>query len=737
MALCGILAFLLLIGQLYKIQIVKHDYYEKLAVDQQTQETTVNATRGTIFDRNGNILAKNATAYTVFISPYEQQKYSEDANLISSTLSEILDVSKASILEKFEDTASWYKTIRTKIEPELADQVREFIGQYELKSVHIENDTKRYYPYGSLACHVIGFTGTEGKGLEGIEAKFNKYLEGTDGSISRLTTADGTEMLYTNYEDFIDSMNGDDLNLTIDVSVQYIVEKYLEQAIADYDVLDGGCAIVMNVKTGEILAMASCDNYDLNDYLAVSDKAQEKIDSYDTSEERSNALRDAQLKQWRNKAISDTYEPGSVFKIITMAMALEDGKTSPDSSYYCSGHMSVLGRTSPLNCWKTSGHGSQSLSQAAQHSCNVAFVNIGMAVGAERFYDYVDAFGLFGSTGIDLSGEESSVWWPESVFEDENNLSQLAAASFGQTFNVTPIQMITAVAAAVNGGNLMEPYVVRSITDRDGQAVYTKEPTVIRQVISAETSKTVASILGEVVGGKEGTGKNAYVAGYSIGGKTGTTTKTVKQAVEDVKEYMVSFCGIAPTDDPEIAVLVVLDNPSEDTGIYISGGVMAAPVVGNIFSEILPYLDFIPEYTEEEAASIDVTMPVVKGQTVEDAAGTLEALGLKVIIKGEGNTVTDQLPMNNSEVAAGTTVVIYTEGVKETDEVEVPDIGGLTVKEAVSVLKEVGLYLDTSGASPTNQKVTVSSQSVEPGETVEYGTVIEATLADNTDLGRY
>jgi stage V sporulation protein D (sporulation-specific penicillin-binding protein) len=737
MALCGIVAFLLLIGQLYRIQIVNHDYYERLAVEQQTQETKVSATRGTIYDRNGNILAKNATAYTVYISPFEQQKYSEDANLISGGLSELLDVSKATILEKFEDTESWYKTIRTKIEPELADQVREFISENDLKSVHIENDTKRYYPYGSLACHVIGFVGTDGYGLEGIEAKYNEYLEGTDGSISRLTTADGTEMLYTNYEEYLDAMNGDDLNLTIDVTVQYIVEKYLEQAIADYDVQNGGCAIVMNVKTGEILAMASCDNYDLNDYLTVSDKAQEMIDSLPSKAERSEALGEAQLKQWRNKAISDTYEPGSVFKIITMAMALEEGAASLDSTYYCGGHMSVLGRTSPLNCWKTEGHGSQNLTQAAQHSCNVAFVNIGMAVGAEKFYDYVDAFGLFDPTGIDLSGEESSVWWPDSVFMDENNLSQLAAASFGQTFNVTPIQMITAVAAACNGGNLVEPYVVSSITDPDGQAVYTKDTTVVRQVISEETSKTVSSILGEVVGGAEGTGKNAYVAGYSIGGKTGTTTKTVIQAVDDVKEYMVSFCGIAPTDDPEIAVLVVLDNPSSDTGIYISGGVMAAPVVGNIFSEILPYMDFIPEYTEEEAASIDVIMPVVKGKTVDDAVGTLEALGLKVIVKGEGTSVTDQLPMNNSEVAAGTTVIIYTEGTKDTDMEPVPNINNMTVDEAVRALGEVGLYLDTSGASPTNKKVVVSSQSVVPGEMVEYGTVIEATLADNSNLGRY
>ncbi len=737
MVVCGVVAFLLLIGQLFKIQIVEHEKYEQMAVEQQTKETTVSATRGTIFDRNGNILAKNATAYTVYISPYEIKKYEEDIGLIARKLSMILDVSEESILEKAEDTASWYKTIKTKIEPELADEVREFISENELLGVHIENDTKRYYPYGSLACHVIGFVGADGYGLEGIEAKYNEYLEGTDGSIARLTTADGTDMLYTNYEDYYDAVDGSDLNLTIDVTIQHIVEKYLEQAIADYDVQDGGCCIAMNVKTGEILAMASYDNYDLNDYLAVGEDVQAEIDKIEDEEERSNALRDARLAQWRNMAISDTYEPGSVFKIITMAMALEEGNIGLNSSYYCGGSMNVLGRTSPLKCWKTAGHGPQNLTQAAMHSCNVAFVNIGLGVGAERFYDYIDAFGLFNPTGIDLSGEESSVWWTEDIFTDENNLSQLAAASFGQTFNITPIQMITAVAAACNGGYLVEPYVVSSVTDPDGQIVYSQDTNVIRQVISEDTSKTVAQILNSVVCDEGGTGKNAYVAGYSIGGKTGTSEKVAQDAAGGDKEYMVSFCGIAPTEDPEIAVLVILDTPSDETGIYISGGVMAAPVVGNIFSEILPYMDIEAEYTDEEAKRIDITMPKVTGDAVSDAVAELEELGLEVTVMGEGDTVTDQLPINNAEVAAGTTVIIYTEGTKNTEMVDVPNLNGMTVSEAVDVLGRRGLYLDTSGASPTNTSVVVSSQSISSGEQVEYGTVIEVTLADNSNLGRY
>lgn len=737
MIVCGVVAFLLLIGQLFRIQILNHDKYEQMAVEQQTKETTVSATRGSILDRNGNVLAQNATAYNVYISPFEIQKYEEDVNLIARELSRILEVTEESILEKAEDTASWYKTIRTKIEPDVADQVREFIGKHELMGVHIENDTKRYYPYGSLACHVIGFVGSDGYGLEGIEAKYNDYLEGTDGSIARLTTADGTDMLYTNYEDYYDAVDGSDLNLTIDVTVQHVAEKYLEQAIADYDVQDGGCCIVMNVKTGEILAMASYDNYDLNDYLAVSEDAQTEIDAIENEEERDEALRNARLAQWRNMAISDTYEPGSVFKIITMAMALEEGTAALNGSYYCGGSMNVLGRTSALHCWKTSGHGPQNLTEAAMHSCNMAFVNIGFGVGAERFYDYIDAFGLFNPTGIDLSGEESSVWWTEDVFFDENNLSQLAAASFGQTFNITPIQMLTAVAASCNGGYLLEPYVVSSITDPSGQVVYSKDTTVVRQVISEETSKTVSSILNSVVCAEGGTGKNAYVAGYNIGGKTGTSEKVAQDAAGGAKEYMVSFCGIAPTEDPELAVLVILDNPSNDSGVYVSGGVMAAPVVGNVFSEILPYMNIEAEYSEEEAQYIDVTMPKLKGMSVTDAILKLEELGLEVTIEGEGTAVTDQLPINNAEVAAGTTVIIYTEGEKETEMVEVPSVYGMTVREARRELAEYGLYLDTSGASPTNTSVVVSSQSVAAGEKVEYGTVIEVTLADNSNLGRY
>ena len=471
------------------------------------------AARGTIFDTNGKVLAMSASVETVFISPYEMNLYEEDAELIASGLSSLLDVDKDKILAKMEDTASWYKTIKTKIESDVADPIRQFIKDNNLKSVHLETDSKRYYPYSSMACHVIGFVGDDNYGLDGLELQYNSYLEGTDGRIVRLKNAKGTDMLFTDFEDYYDAQNGDDIKLTIDSTIQFYVEKYLSQAIQDYDVQDGGACIVMKPTTGEVLALASYGSYDLNNYLSLSDEVEEKLSTITDQEEYSQQQKEALFAQWRNKVISDTYEPGSVFKIITCAMALDENVVSLDDTFYCGGSMEVLGRTSPLKCWKTLGHGSQTLVEAMQHSCNVALVSIGLMVGAEIFYDYIEAFGFFEKTGIDLPGERGSIWWDRETFCNVNNLSQLAAASFGQTFKITPLQMVTAVSAVVNGGNLMEPYVVKQISDADGNIVMANEPTAIRQVISDDTSKTMCDILEAVVGGKEGTGKNAYVPG--------------------------------------------------------------------------------------------------------------------------------------------------------------------------------------------------------------------------------
>lgn len=734
MVVCGIVAFAVLVGRLYIVQIRDHEYYEMLALEQQTRETDVTAARGTITDKNGDVLAVSATAYSVYICPYEAARYEEDVNLIAEKLEEILGTSRDTVIEKASDRTSWYKTIATKIDPELANEVRAMKSTYDIRSVHVETDSKRFYPNGTLACHILGFTGMDGYGLDGIEALYNDYLTGTDGSVGRLKSGDGTSIPYMDYESFDAGISGSTVQLTLDSNVQYIAEKYLEQGIRDYDVQNGGCCIVMDVNTGAILAMASRESYDPNQYLLLSERLQEKLPA--DTEEAKTYTEQARLKQWRNKAVSDTYEPGSVFKIITMSIGLEEELITKSSSYNCGGSMAVPGRTKRLKCWKTAGHGPQNLTEAAQHSCNVAFVNIGLKIGAKTFYSYIDRFGLFDKTGVDLLGEAGSQWWDEEIFCSETNLSQLAAASFGQTFNITPLQMITAVSAACNGGKLMQPYVVEKIVDSEENVVYHKEPSVVSQVLSERTSDTVCEILEQVVGGSEGTGKNAYVAGYRIGGKTGTSEKVAQDAAGGAKEYMVSFCGIAPIYDPQIAVLLILDTPSNETGIYISGGVMAAPLVGNIFSEILPYLGYEPQYTEEEKAALDVTIPNVIGLRSAEAKRRIENLGLEVSVQGDGDTIIGQLPEGGSVVTAGSRIVLYTEEI-EKENVIVPDVSGMNLETAREALEAFGLYMCTNGISPANEEATVVFQSAVPGKSLPMGTSIRVTLYDSGDREAY
>ncbi|MBQ3404632.1 MAG: PASTA domain-containing protein, partial [Oscillospiraceae bacterium] len=643
MVVCGILAFIVLGVKLYNVMVTNHEYYERMAVEQQTRETTVTAKRGTIYDTNGNILAISATAYNVFISPYEIQKYNEDVAVIAKKLSTVLGVDYNTIIERSKKTESWYEVVARKVDVDVADKIREFIDENELKGVHIEETSKRYYPYGDLASNVVGFVGGEGNGLEGVEAGYDEYLKGNDGKIIRLSTASGTDMLFTDYEYYYDAENGGDVELTIDVNIQNILEKNLQQAIADYGVQKGGCAIAMDCKTGAIKGMACNQGYDLNNPWELSESVQAQLDLIEDEDERNAARSEALNEMWRNRAISETYEPGSVFKIITLASALEDGVVDENSSFYCGGQMDVLGRDKPLNCWRHSGHGTLSLKQSVQQSCNCAFVQIGQRIGAERFYDYMAAFGLFDKTGVDLAGETGSIWWPESVFFDKSNLSQLAAASFGQTFTVTPLQVITAVSAVANGGNLVKPYVVSSIKSNTGEPVYEAETTAVRQVVSAETSRICCEMLEANVSESYGTGKNAAVAGYSIGGKTGTSEKIGGR--DD--EYIVSFCGFAPANNANLVILLLLDTPSSGTGVYISGGSMAAPVVGRMLDESLTYLGFEKQYTDEQKSFVDVMVTDYVGESVSSAKSAIEKTGLNVKVVGEGSKVTAQLPSAN------------------------------------------------------------------------------------------
>ena len=749
LSVCGAAAFVVLAARLYYLQIVRHDELEARAIAQQVRETTVSAPRGTIYDAKGEVLAMSAGVDTIYLSPAEIAQNNEDAGAIAAGLAEILGLDYDAVYAKTQNTRSWYEVVARKVEEDVATAVREFKEEGGYTGIKLEADTKRYYPNGSLAAHVIGFVGTDNTGLGGIEAKYDKVLSGTNGYVMRSTTAAGTDMLYTSWEDYFDAVPGSDMVLTIDAGIQYYVEKHLAQAVEDYDIQNGAAAICMEVDTGAILAMASLGNFDLNDYQTISGEAMAEIDAAASSDaERAELIAAAQQLQWRNKAISDTYEPGSTFKIITLAMALEEGVVDMNSSFYCGGSTSVLGRNTPVRCWKSGGHGSQTLTQAVQHSCNVAFVNIGQRIGEERFYDYAEAFGFFertgdssaqltGTTGIDLGGESGSIWWSEDVFCNPENLSQLAAASFGQTFNITPLQLITAVSACVNGGYLMQPYLVQSTTSPDG-AVTEHDSTPVRQVISEETSAKVRRILEQVVGDStEGTGRNAYVAGYRIGGKTGTSTKTTEEIAGN-KEYIVSFIGFAPADDPQIALLVLLDNPSSESGIYVSGGQMAAPVVGKMMADILPYLGLEPEYSDSELQTMDRAVPDVMGLSIAEAQSKLAESGLNCRVIGLGGAVTSQLPAANSVIASGSEVLLYADAAPAGGG-SVPNLNGMTYSQAREALAAMGLFIGSDSSVTDADNQLVSGQDIRAGTSAKAGTVITVTLYENDEdmLGIY
>ena len=748
MAVCGAIAFTVLLARLYRLQIVDHSFYEQRAIEQQLREAPTSPERGTIYDTRGRVLAISASVDNVYLSPAEIERYGEDRELIARELSRILDLGYDEILEKSGRTGSWYVTVARKVEREQADQIRALKDRYGLRGVRLEPDTKRYYPESSLACHVIGFVGTDNTGLDGIEARYDEALTGTAGRTVRATNAFGTELLFTGNEEFRPGADGYDIVTTIDATIQYLVEKHLRQAVADYDIRNGAGAICMDVDTGAILAMASLDGYDLNDFLALSEEEQAAVDAAESPEEAEQIRLDALARRWRNKALSDTYEPGSTFKIVTLAMALEEGVVDLSSHFFCGGSVSVKGRTSPIRCWKDGGHGSQDLTQAVQHSCNAAFVNIGLRVGAARFYDYCEAFGflnktgdpdeqLSATTGVDLSGESGSIWWSENVFCSERNQSQLAAASFGQTFTITPLQLITAVSACVNGGRLMQPFVVRQMLAPDGSVVYEREPTVVRQVIRPETSAKVRQILEKVVGDpKEGTGRNAAVAGYRIGGKTGTSEKVSLEARTGKKEYIVSFVGFAPADAPKIALLVFLDTPSDRSGIYISGGQMAAPVVGRMLADILPYLGVAPAESE---GSSSVRMPALEGMSCGEAQEHLREQGLRCKSIGEGDRVTAQLPRAGSWIAGGSETIVYL-GAEPSQTLEAaPDLSGMSLADARDALSRLGLFLRTQSPMEEGDGRVIGVQNVAPGTLLRHGEVIEVSLVctDGSILGKY
>lgn len=756
----GVATFLVLFGKLWQLQVVQHEKLENRAITQQTKEVTSTANRGTIYDANGDVLAISGSVQNVILSPRdvqasvkvdEQDEFGNDRSqnaidaeqetklestydLITENLSQILGIEEEEIRTRLGKTNSAYEVLAEKVEDDVADQVRTFIEENKLETcVYLTADSKRYYPYSTMASQVIGFVNKAGVGAYGLEALYNLELAGENGKTITTKNASGTEML-SPYSSYADAVDGYNVQTTIDSTIQMYAEKTLEEGIQKFDVTNGGFCLVMDPDTGALLGMASSPDYDLNDPNTVVDAtktaqlARLKADPKVSQEEYAAAVNKAQLEQWENKNLRLSYEPGSTFKPVVVAAALEEGVINDNSTFYCSGAVQKDGWT--IRCSARSGHGSQSLRRAVMNSCNPALIKIGELLGAEKFYEYWEGFGFTEKTGIELPGENNSYFWPKSQFISPSGATNLATASFGQRFTTTPIHLITALSAVINGGHLMEPYVVQSVTDTDGNVVSYHEPQEVRQVISQDTSDKVRSYMESVVNDVGGTGKNAKVAGYRIGGKTGSS-----QTTDSPDHIIVSFLGFAPADDPEVIVLLGYDWPQPVApgqnktadGIYISGGNMAAPMAGELLANILDYLGY-----EKSGSAVNengITIPRLVGKTPEEAQSTLNNLGLNVRLSGEGAVVTDQVPTAGSTVPEGSSTVLYLGDEKPTDTVPMPDLKDMSYDEAKKALEAVGLYLEATGTGETGR---VFSQSVNPGTEVEIGTAVEVKFADNT-----
>ncbi len=745
-ALLGLVAFVPIVGQYYSLMVVNHDFYAGLALRNQSRTTAVMATRGDIYDRNMNVLATSRTVENVYLDPQELRQSKADLHEVASTLAKILDKDEEKILIQAKDLTRRYQQVAAGVDRETADQIRSYINSRGVAGIHLEPSGQRVYPYGALAAQVIGFTNNSGTGSEGIEAYYNSYLQGTAGKVT--TTKGNNEMdMPFSYENYSPSQAGCSLVLTLDATVQACLEKQMRAAIDRYDVQNGAFGIVMDVNTGEILAMATLGSFDPNHYLEIANPKTgaeleklrlyylmqpENSESYTAGQKAyRQALYEAQLKQWRNRCISDGYEPGSTFKVMTMAAALDCGAITLDTPFYCKGAERIPGRAQLLHCWRSAGHGAQKTPQALQNSCNLAFAHIALKLGGDRFYEYVQRFGILEKTGIDLAGESKGVFFDKSLVTDTDKwgTASLTSGSFGQTFKLTPLQLVRGIASVVNGGKLMEPYLVSQVVDSQGNVVFEQEPKCIRTTISPETSKTMCELMRSVVA--EGTAKNASVSGFSIGGKTGTSEKidVFDANGQRVLDKIVSFVGVAPMEDPQYIVLVALDTPSRATGIYISGGVMAAPTVGAVMADILPYLG-VEKTLEEESAAKSVVMPTLKDMTLEQARKELKKLGLTAQITGTGDTVTDQLPESGQVLPGGSQVLLYTQGEAAGEETTVPDFSGMTRQQAGDAALNAGLYILISGNPDITPDIKAASQDIAPGTTVKKGTTVRIEFID-------
>lgn len=727
-----LLAIILVIGfgaatcRLAFLQVVKGESLSQKAVEQQLHDTEISAKRGTIYDRTGKVLAQSASVWRVVMAP-ANFKTDEQREYVAKNLSKILDLDYDEVLKETKEN-SYYVSVKRKIETKernkilkLQDNLSE---KYQLENViQLLDDYKRYYPYNELASSVIGFTGEDDQGLEGLEYQYNKYLSGTSGRLISARNSQGVDMPFA-YEQSVDAKDGNNLVLTIDETVQAVVEKYMQQNIITNKVYNRGCAIMMDVTNGEIIAMATVGGYDLNEPYTIADETKQKEIKAITDEKKKNkAYNEALAEQWRNKAISDTYYPGSVFKIITSAMALEEGVVNADTSTFnCTGSMLVGDRL--IHCDDWNGHGTQTFEQAIINSCNPAFMQIGAKVGAAKFWEYYQAFGYSELTGIDLPGESDDQFFPGSM-----GVVDLAVASFGQGFSITPIQMITAVSAVANGGNLVQPHVVKQIQDSNGNVVQNYDTKIKRKVVSSSVSKTLNTILQH---NSEQRGvKCGYVAGYRVAGKTGTSEKLVDSNGDGVEDYIASFLGYAPADNPKYAMLMFFDTP---TGDNYYGSVVAAPVFSQIMEEVLPYLEVETEYTDSERENLDAIAGQYVGLSTEDAQQQISDEGLTPVVKGSGSKVIAQMPESNSTVPKGGTVVLYTDKSSAKETVEVPNLLDMSLSDVNSVASQYGLNVSVKGTSSTSGDGISTKQSIAEGTKVSEGTVITVTFLPQSGI---
>ena len=717
-----VLGFGAAVLRLTYLTTIQSSELQESAVDLQLADTTVSAKRGTIYDANGNVLAESASVWQVVMSPVNF-KNDKQRQAAAKGLSEIFDLEYNDVLDDTKQQ-SHYVVVKRRIESDEREKVLELIDtlkkDYSCSGViQLLDDYKRYYPKNSLASSVIGFTGSDDQGLEGIEYEYDSYLSGTPGRIITAQNARGTDMPFR-YEQNVESEDGNNVYLTIDETIQSICEKYMQKGVEDNNVLNKGVCIAMDVNTGAILAMVTTDGYDLNNPYELSAKDKKKIKS--TPKKKQAEAESAALSaMWRNKAVADTYMPGSVFKMCVASAALEENLVNEKTSFTCTGSISVEGET--IHCSNISGHGTQNFVEVISNSCNPAFIQIGQMLGAGKFRQYYQGFGFSDKTGIDLPGEAEDSFWKEGKMGGVD----LAVASFGQNFSITPIQMITACAAVSNGGYVVQPHVVSKITDSKGNVIKSVDKKVKRQVISDDTSKKMKEYL-EYNTERQGAAAG-YISGYKVAGKTGTTEKRGVTKVESSfsEDYISSFCGYAPADDPQIAMLVFFDTPDGDA---YYGSQVSSPVFINIMSEVLPYLDVKTSYTDEELGYVDASAGDYTGVSVDEAKTAVEADGFTATVKGNGSTVISQIPTVSSGLQKGGSIVLYTDSDSQSETVSVPSLIGLSPDEVNDVASAYGLNVSFSGA--TTSSGTSSSQNIEAGTSVSPGTVITVSFADSS-----